>query len=781
MSSDSSSRCQRTLVSTKLIGTLGDRRAAEVFARHDKLARDLLPAFGLEIDRTDGFLFLFDRPAVAVDYALEYQRRLQKLSRDLGVPLDARVGIHIGEVRLRRNPRAYVARGAKPIEIEGLAKPTVARLTSLARGSQILLTKAAFDLARRATVGNETASPVVRWVAHGKYAVKGVDEPVEVFEVGIDGQTAFAPPPDSEKAERIAGPSAGRRAAVLSAAGIAIAALTVPATLLFRSRDGDVPRPIASRRLTSAPGWEAEPVISPDGTLVAYSSDEKDRGDIWIVDARGSSTLRLTDDPAEDRSPAWFPDGNTIAFASDRSGRWGIWKVPRLGGSATAIVENALDPAVSPDGKSIAFARPSSSSSKSFTIWVAPLDDPGKAEMLTTEQDGFFEHRHPAWRPDGAALAFQDWEDVWLVSSKGGRPQSLTKTGWSGWPAWSGDGKNVYFFSGRDNTTALWRVPGEGGQAVRVTMGTGPEVQPHVMRDGSRLAYSTYAAINRLVFVDLTTRALVEAPVTGDECEVAISPDANRIAFYSERRGSTGLWVQQLDRLRPTGEPRKITDRAVARPAFSPDGRWIAFQANSAGQRDIWIAPADGGLSQRFTDTDDASEMHPAWSPDGTRLAFASSVGGAMQIWTAPFTDGRRTGDPRQLTSSSTSNSLPAWSPDNEHVAFIGRTEGDDAEVFVTHVRGGDPRPVTSGAQAVMVHWESPAGLLVSGTWGGQSPTLRRVALENAKSLPMTPEVRFGNVGLGGFDVSLDGHVLLALAQEARGDVWLLEAKPGAY
>ena len=61
-----------------------------------------------------------------------------------------RTGIHLGEVILRRKPAEHVARGAKPVEVEGLAKPTAARIMSLADPNQILLTRGTFDLAHRA-------------------------------------------------------------------------------------------------------------------------------------------------------------------------------------------------------------------------------------------------------------------------------------------------------------------------------------------------------------------------------------------------------------------------------------------------------------------------------------------------------------------------------------------------------------------------------------------------------------------------------------------------------
>jgi WD40 repeat protein/serine/threonine protein kinase len=191
--------------STALVETLGDARAAKVFKHHDQLARGLLSTYnGVEIDKTDGFLLLFERPLDAVLYALAYHQGLQELSAEVEVTLASRVGIHLGELYLRRNPTEHVVRGAKPIEVEGLAKAITARLMSVAGGGQTLLTRGAFDLARRAAVG-EAGGDEMEWLAHGRYLLKGVDEPVDVFEVGRRGIAPLVAPADSDKVKRMAG------------------------------------------------------------------------------------------------------------------------------------------------------------------------------------------------------------------------------------------------------------------------------------------------------------------------------------------------------------------------------------------------------------------------------------------------------------------------------------------------------------------------------------------------------------------------------------------------
>jgi predicted ATPase/class 3 adenylate cyclase len=176
--------------STKLSEQLGDASMATVWAAHDRVARDLLPAWrGREIDKTDGMLLMFDSAADAVGYAMAYHRAIGALP----VPLKARAGLHVGPVILRENSAADVALGAKPLEVDGLAKPTAARVMSLAQGGQTLLTADA-----RAALGPTT----LRVQSHGHWVMKGVAEPVELFEAG-DADTPFAPPPDGDKVHRV--------------------------------------------------------------------------------------------------------------------------------------------------------------------------------------------------------------------------------------------------------------------------------------------------------------------------------------------------------------------------------------------------------------------------------------------------------------------------------------------------------------------------------------------------------------------------------------------------
>ena len=176
--------------STSLSESLGDEEIADLWAAHDRVARDLMQQTqGREIDKTDGMLVMFDTAADAISYARAYHAALQGLP----VPLRARAGLHVGPVILRENSAEDVAHGAKPLEVDGMTKPTAARVMSLARGGQTLLTREARDA---------LGATDLRIESHGHWQVKGIADPIELFEVGDPGTRLIAPA-DTEKVFRV--------------------------------------------------------------------------------------------------------------------------------------------------------------------------------------------------------------------------------------------------------------------------------------------------------------------------------------------------------------------------------------------------------------------------------------------------------------------------------------------------------------------------------------------------------------------------------------------------
>lgn len=187
-----------TLVFTDLVGStqlkqrLGDWLGVRRIQEHHDTVRRLLAGFpeAAEISTAgDSFFLVFARPSDAVLFALGLQNTLRDSARPDETPLRDRVGIHLGEVVIERGDHRRVH------DLYGMQVDLCARLMSLAREDQILTSSLVFESAREAVARGAGDLGAVRWERHGRYAMKGIDLPVEVHEVGQAGVAPFWKPP----------------------------------------------------------------------------------------------------------------------------------------------------------------------------------------------------------------------------------------------------------------------------------------------------------------------------------------------------------------------------------------------------------------------------------------------------------------------------------------------------------------------------------------------------------------------------------------------------------
>jgi class 3 adenylate cyclase len=185
--------------STAFVQRAGAMKAAEWLQYHDRLTRSLMYRFeGREIDRSDGFLLSFERPIDAVNFALTYQSTIPPR-----VKLNTRIGVHVGVVAEVTQSELDTLGGAKPIELEGIAKNVAARTMSVCTAGQVLLTSEAMSAIKGRT--NSFTPKGTRYVCVGLYRFKGVAEPVSLYAVGST-LDSLQPPPSSEKVKRLGGP-----------------------------------------------------------------------------------------------------------------------------------------------------------------------------------------------------------------------------------------------------------------------------------------------------------------------------------------------------------------------------------------------------------------------------------------------------------------------------------------------------------------------------------------------------------------------------------------------
>ncbi|MCB1181905.1 PD40 domain-containing protein [bacterium] len=124
-----------------------------------------------------------------------------------------------------------------------------------------------------------------------------------------------------------------------------------------------------ARLLTASMGRDRQPVFSPDGTKVLFSSNRAGNIDLWTVDLATREVRQVTDDPAHDWDPAYTPDGRHLLWSSDRGGHMEVWMANADAGNARQVTndgEDAENPTMTPDGEWVVH---SSGASAKIGIW----------------------------------------------------------------------------------------------------------------------------------------------------------------------------------------------------------------------------------------------------------------------------------------------------------------------------------------------------------------------------------------------------------------------------
>ncbi len=462
------------------------------------------------------------------------------------------------------------------------------------------------------------------------------------------------------------------------------------------------PRPGRVVHVTTAPGLELDPALSPDGRTIAYAAGAPGEMRIREQELDGGRVIEVADALAEhQRSPAWSPDGGRLLFQAGgrelstgdadtlAGAKSALYAVPALGGTPRRLTPaGEISGAWSPDGRRVAFIE--ARGIYGVAIRVAAADDPNGGRRVATVADA----HALRWSPDGAMLAFVTGNprfdlgtahlgndapsELWTLTLADGHTHRLTSgESLDVSPVWMPDGRSLLFVSGRDGTRDVYRIrvnrQGEpADSAERITSG----LNAHgidLSRDGRLLAYSSFTSYSHIWALPVPrsgVASLADARqmTFGNETieGIALSPDGRWLAYDSNRSGNGDIWKVSAE----GGAPEQLTTNPAGEYVqdFSPDGREIAYHSIREGVRHVFVMSADGSDPQQITFAD-LDESNPDFRPDGNTIVYEAWTATPDGIWSVSRPRrGAPWGRPRRLTASGTD---PSCSPDGRWIAYI--------------------------------------------------------------------------------------------------------------
>lgn len=533
----------------------------------------------------------------------------------------------------------------------------------------------------------------------------------------------------------------------------------------------DVPEPLLRRRPNAPPALSS----------LVMRCLEKRAGD---RPQSADELLNSLDAIATTPSGGSVPTAERLRSATRRPRSWwmaaaGIFVLLALGGffwqRSTAFVPVAVgattpvaigsglegEPAISPDGKLVAYA---SSTPVGSRIFVRQMDG-GGARMLTGGTHG--DHTNPKWSPDGSRVSFVANGAIFLVPAlTGGSPKRTVEGAET--HSWSPDGKSIVYGTEDErfirlqpldggpprmlvegatlhspvvspngkillynegqmpslsnvSVNAIWSVPVSGGARTRLSDSMHVNLSPVWMPDGKSVLFISDIGGARDVYQLPVTSAghargrAVRLTTGLSSYWISLSADGSRMA-YDVVRNFSNVYVAPLE----NGSARLAAAQPITREnqhveimALSHDGKWIAYDSDRGGNFDIYKQRVDGGEPIQLT-TNPANDFAPSWSPDDREIAFHSTRNGTRDIYVI---NAEGTNE-QQVTSGPSQDFLPDWSPDGKHIVYYRAGPTADTILIATREASGNwsaPRPLvhTASNHSRQVKW-SPDGKFIA-------------------------------------------------------------------
>ncbi len=457
------------------------------------------------------------------------------------------------------------------------------------------------------------------------------------------------------------------------------------------------------------------PAVRGDTVVFGYA------GDLWVTDLKGSPARRLTSSPGLETTPRISPDGKTVAFVGMYEGGQEVYTIPLAGGEPTRLTYEAGGKPLfgfTPDGARVAYG----SAARNFTnrqpaLYTVPVGGgPAKASVLNEVASlGYFEGGEKVafvrqgsenfnWRRyrggSQGRISIYDFRTNEYRELPAGREQSFTPL-----PV----GNSVFYTSDKSaGTLNLFRYDLASNRSEQLTRFTDVDVRTPAT-DGRTIAYERGGALYLYDIATKATRPL--APVVASEnlgARPAVKSLVGSIDGVAIGDGGTRAYVaargEILSVSGKTGETVNLTNSSGARddaPLLSPDGKTLYYRsdkttgpataASGPGEPDVYARDLATG-KERALRVSDLKPQAMTLSPDGAKLAVTTKDGQLVLVETAT---GKRT----PMARSYAGVTSYAFSPDGKTLATVESEPNGFGRTYIQPTDGiGKKQALTAGA-----------------------------------------------------------------------------------